>query len=83
MSQILSCIAGYNPGGLGGGLLPSNRLIGMCRWMGLHFHNWIDYNRVAFSKELLEWGHTFFGILGVRKFWQAEILSIKKLEDLW
>ena len=24
----------------------------MCRWMGLHFHDWTDYNGVAFSKEL-------------------------------
>ena len=28
----------------------------MCRWMGSHFHDWIDYNGVAFSTELLEWG---------------------------
>ena len=31
----------------------------MCRWMGSHFHDWSDYNGVAFSMELLEWGHTF------------------------
>ena len=43
----------------GGGLLPSNRLMGMCRWMGSHFHCWIDNNRVAFSLELLEWDCTF------------------------
>ena len=30
----------------------------MCRWMGSHFHDWIDYNRVAFSMDLLEWGRT-------------------------
>ena len=30
----------------------------MCRWMGSHFHDWTDYNGVAFSKELLEWGRT-------------------------
>ena len=41
----------------------------MCRWMGSHFHNWIDYNGVAFSKELLEWGRTFSDyFLGVRQF---------------
>ena len=34
-----------------GGVLPSNRLMGMCRWMGSHFHDWIDYNGVAFSIE--------------------------------
>ena len=31
----------------------------MCRWMGWHFHGWIDWNGVAFSIELLEWGCTF------------------------
>ena len=31
----------------------------MCRWMGSHFQDWIDYNGVAFSIELLEWGRTF------------------------
>ena len=30
------------------------RLMGMCCWMGSHFHDWIDYNGVAFSIELLE-----------------------------
>ena len=43
-----------------------NRLMGMCHWMGSHFHDWIDYNGVAFSIELLGWGH-IFGILGVRR----------------
>ena len=27
----------------GGGLLPYKRLMGMCSWMGSHFHEWIDY----------------------------------------
>ena len=43
----------------------------MCRWMGSHFHDWIDYNVVAFSIELLEWGCTFLFFLGgggVRQF---------------
>ena len=31
----------------------------MYRWMGWHFHDLIDYNRVSFSTELLEWGRTF------------------------
>ena len=31
----------------------------MCRWMGSHFHDWIDYNGVAFSIGSLEWGRTF------------------------
>ena len=36
---------GVNPGGRG--VLPYNRLMGMCRWMGSHFHDWSDYNGVA------------------------------------
>ena len=31
----------------------------MFRWMGSHFHDWIDWNGVAFSIGLLEWGRTF------------------------
>ena len=56
------------PRGAGGGGLPYKRLMGMCRWMGSHFHDWIDYNGVAFSIELLEWGHTF------SDFWVKNIL---------
>ena len=48
----------------GGGVLPYKRLMGMCRLMGSHFHDWIDYNGVAFLVELLEWGRTFSGFLG-------------------
>ena len=36
----------------------------MCRWMGSHFHDWIDYNGVAFSTELPEWGRIFSGFGG-------------------
>ena len=43
----------------GGGVLPCKRLIGMCRWMGSHFHDWNDYNGVTFSIDLLEWGRKF------------------------
>ena len=32
----------------GGGVLPYKRLMGMCRWMGTHVDDWIDYNGVAF-----------------------------------
>ena len=39
----------------------------MCRWMGSHFHDWTDYNGVAFSKELLAWGSTF------SDFWGREL----------
>ena len=28
--------------GGGGGVLPYERLMGMCRWMGSHVHDWID-----------------------------------------
>ena len=41
----------------GGGVLPHKRLMGMCRWMGWHFHDWIDYNGVAHDL-----------IFGVRQF---------------
>ena len=51
---------GLKPGGEG---LPYKRLLGMCRWLGLHFHDWIDYNEVAFSIELLEWGRTISDFL--------------------
>ena len=42
-----------------GGVLPYKSLMRMCRWMGSHFHDWSDYNGVAFSIELLEWGCKF------------------------
>ena len=45
------------------GVLPSKRLLGTCRWMGSHFHNWVYYNGVTFLLELLEWGRTFSGFL--------------------
>ena len=35
----------------GGGLLPSNRLMRMCCWMGSYFHDWIDYYGVVFLEE--------------------------------
>ena len=31
--------------------LLNNKLIGLCHWMGLRFHDWIDYNGAAFSIE--------------------------------
>ena len=30
-----------------GGVLPSKRLLGMCRWTESHFHNCVDYNGVT------------------------------------
>ena len=50
--------------GEGGGVLRYKRLMGTCRWMGSHFHDWIDYNGVTFSKELLELGRPFWDFLG-------------------
>ena len=46
------------------GVLPSKRLLGMCHWMGSHFHNWTEYNGITFLVELLEWGRKFPGFLG-------------------
>ena len=40
----------------------------MCRWMGSHFHDWIDFNGVTFSIELLEWGRTFSDLRGKTVF---------------
>jgi len=40
----------------------------MCRAMGSHFHDLIDYNGVAFLIELLEWGRTFSDFLGWERF---------------
>ena len=67
-SFVLTYRATENPAGA----LPGNRLMGMCRWMGLHFHEWIDYNGVAFSTEVLEWGRIFSG------FWGKNILASSK-----
>ena len=46
------------------------RLMGMCSWMGSHFHGWIDYNRVSRSIELLERVEHFrdFGSKKILKF---------------
>ena len=35
----------------------------MCHSMGSHFHDWGDYNGVAFSIDLLKWGRKFL-VLG-------------------
>ena len=52
----------------GGGVLPYKRLMGMCRWIGSHFHDWIDENGVALSIDLLEWGRTFSDFWGKKVF---------------
>ena len=62
-----------------GGVLPSNRLMGMCRWMGSHFHDWIDYNGAAFSigtNRVTKMGWHICGISGVSKFRQVGIWGI-------
>ena len=51
-------------------VLRYNRLMGMCSWTASHFHYWIEYNRVAFSIELLEWGCPF------SEFWGQKVLHI-------
>ena len=45
----------------------------MCRWMGSNFQGWTEYNGVAISIELLEWGHTF------SDFWGKTVLYIYKM----
>ena len=40
------------------------RLMVICGWIESHFQDWIDYNGVAFSIELLQWGRTFSDFLG-------------------
>ena len=52
-----------NPKRTPGEVHPYTRLMGMFCWMGSHFHGWIDYNGLAFSIDLLEWGHTFSAYL--------------------
>ena len=52
----------------------------MCRWMGSYFHDWIDYNEVAFSIEQLEWGRIFSGF-GGKNILAIGSLGIKKIED--
>ena len=51
------------------GVLPNNKLMGMCHWMGSYFHNWIGSNGVAFSIDVLEWGCTFQDFGKKKKFW--------------
>ena len=51
----------------------------MCRWMGSHFHDWTDYNGVAFLVQLLEFGSDIFGICGIRKFWPERFKHTTKI----
>ena len=56
-----------------GGALPYKRLMGMCHWMGSHFHGWIDTIIMGLhfqQLQLLEWGRTF------SDFWGKKVLHI-------
>ena len=53
-------------------LLPTDRLMGMYRWMGSHFHDWIDYNKIVFLNGITRMRSHIFWTLGVRKFWQLK-----------
>ena len=59
MKDLSTC-----PLGVGRGVLPSSRLMGVGRRMGSHFHDWIGYYGLALLQELLEWGHRFSGFGG-------------------
>ena len=52
------------------GVLPYKSLMGMCRWMGSHFHNWSDYYGVA-----------NFRILGVTRESKWEDSRLKRSES--
>ena len=57
-----------SPGG--GGALPSNGLLGICRWMGSHFHDSTDFHGVAFSNifnRVTRMGSHIFGTLSGKK----------------
>ena len=55
----------------------------MCRWMWSHFHDWIDYNGVAYSIELLAWGRTFSDFWGkkIQLGREAKWSQLKKSES--
>ena len=50
--------------------------------MGSHFHDWIDYNGVAFSIDLLERGRTFSNF-GVKKFFIFTVSKRTRIFVLW
>ena len=49
-----------------GRLLPYQRLMGMCHWMGSHFHDWNDYNGVAHFRFFC--GKTILHIYGLQTY---------------
>ena len=50
--------------------------------MGSHCHDWIEYNGVAFSKELLEWGHKFSDFGGRKEFKMGRFSVTKNQREL-
>ena len=48
-SEISSASVWSPPREGGGGYFFIRGLIELCCWLGSHFHDWIDYNGVAFS----------------------------------
>ena len=47
-----------------GGVLFSDKRMGLCCFMRSHYHDWIDYRTGKLSMELLEWSRTLFEIMG-------------------
>ena len=43
----------------------------MCRWLGSHFHDWVNYDGLAFSIELLVMGSHF------QIFWGKTVLHLR------
>ena len=62
--------------GGGGGVLAYKKLMGTCRWMGSHFHDWIDHNGVAFSIVTGFWARNVF-IFTVSKRTRMIVLQVK------
>ena len=58
----------------GRGVPPYEALMGTCRWMGSHFHDWINYNNgLAFSIEFTRMGLHIFGFWGVRQLFMFTV----------
>ena len=67
--QLNKFAFGTRPGGGGAGLLLYNGLMAMCRWMGSHFHDWIDNNGVPFSI-VTRMGSHIFGFFAGYLAWE-------------
>ena len=63
MTPFAFAVLVFEPEEGGGGMvIPYKRLIGMCRWLGSHFYDWIDYNGVGHFRTF--WGKTVLYIYG-------------------